>query len=56
MSNGVLGEGVIKADNLSGSLAGKTVGDLVTAIKAHNIYVNVHTLDHADGEIRGQLQ
>jgi hypothetical protein len=55
-SNGVIAEGVIKAGDLSGSLVGKTVADLVTAIKAHTIYVNVHTQDHGDGEIRGQLQ
>jgi hypothetical protein len=55
-SNGVLAEGVIKAGDLTGTLAGKTVGDLVTAIKTHTIYVNVHTQDHGDGEIRGQLQ
>ena len=55
-SNGVVSEGSVKAGDLTGSLAGKTVGDLVAAIKAHTIYVNVHTQDHADGEIRGQLQ
>jgi len=55
-SNGVLSEGSINADNLVGPMAGKTIGDLLAAIKAHDIYVNVHTQEHRGGEIRGQLQ
>jgi len=55
-SNGVLSEGTINASNLAGPMAGKTIADLVASIKAHSIYVNVHTQEHADGEIRGQLQ
>ena len=54
-TNGVLSEGTITAGDLAGPLAGKTIADLVAAIRAQNIYVNVHTRDHADGEIRGQL-
>jgi hypothetical protein len=55
-TNGVLSEGSIHADNLVGPMAGKMIGDLVAAIRAHNIYVNVHTREHSGGEIRGQLQ
>jgi hypothetical protein len=56
LSNGVLSEGSISAADLTGPMAGKTIADLVAAIKANNIYVNVHSRDHPDGEIRGQLQ
>lgn len=55
-SNGVLSEGTITAGDLAGPMAGKTIADLATAIRAHNIYVNVHTQKYPDGEIRGQLQ
>jgi hypothetical protein len=56
LSNGVLSAGTITAADLVGPMAGKTIADLVTAIRANDIYVNVHTRDHSDGEIRGQLQ
>jgi len=55
-SNGILCEGKITASDLAGPLAGKTIADLVAAIHANDIYVNVHTRDHADGEIRGQVK
>ena len=56
MSNGVLSDGTITAGDLVGPMAGKTVADLVAAIRTQDIYVNVHTREHSDGEIRGQLQ
>ncbi|PKQ43832.1 CHRD domain protein [Confluentibacter flavum] len=53
--NGVLAEGTITASNLSGALSGMPLSDLISAIKAGNIYVNVHTTTYPGGEIRGQL-
>ncbi|HEY2923749.1 MAG TPA: CHRD domain-containing protein [Candidatus Eisenbacteria bacterium] len=65
--NGLLAAGMIKASDLIGTLAGKTIGDLVAEIRAGNTYVNVHTNDGVaeanrgagdfpDGEIRGQIR
>ena len=53
--DGVLGEGTITDKNLVGSLAGKTVGDLVKLIESGDAYVNVHTKAHPGGELRGQI-
>lgn len=49
----VLVNGVITSSNLIGPLKGKRLVDLLKAIKLGNIYVNVHTKAHPDGEIRG---
>ena len=59
-------DGVIRASNLMGGLAGRPLADLVAAIEAGNAYVNVHTSDGVDpgntgpgdfpgGEVRGQI-
>ncbi|GBE24093.1 trifunctional nucleotide phosphoesterase protein YfkN precursor [bacterium BMS3Bbin02] len=49
--DGVLARGSItEADLLSGTMA-----DLVTALRAGNAYVNVHTTGNPSGEIRGQI-
>ncbi|MCG9972387.1 CHRD domain-containing protein [Christiangramia crocea] len=53
--NGILAEGVITEDDLTGALEGASFKDLLDAIRAGNIYVNVHTIDFPGGEIRGQL-
>lgn len=53
--NGTVGEANVTASNLEGPLKGKQVTDLVTAMKNGTTYVNVHTTDFPDGEIRGQL-
>ena len=53
--NGTVGEANVTASNLEGPMKGKQVTDLVTAMKNGTTYVNVHTTDFPDGEIRGQL-
>jgi hypothetical protein len=43
------------AQNLVGPLAGMSLSSLMTEVLRGNTYVNVHTITHPDGEIRGQL-
>jgi len=47
--------GMITQEDLVGPLAGQTLGTLVNEIISGNIYINVHTVQHPNGEIRGQL-
>ncbi|MHA4093523.1 CHRD domain-containing protein [Bacillus cereus] len=47
--------GMITQEDLVGPLAGQTLDALVKEIIAGNIYINVHTVQHPNGEIRGQL-
>lgn len=54
-TQGVLAEGTITADDLRGPLDGMSLSDLAAQIEADNTYVNVHTDEHPDGEIRGQI-
>jgi len=65
--SGLLSSGTIKASDLTGPLAGKTIQDLVNEMHAGHTYVNVHTDDGAgaantgpgdfpDGEIRGLVR
>jgi len=54
--SGVLAEGVITADNLSGPLAGASLEDLLDHLRDGNAYVNVHTLQFPAGEVRGQIR
>jgi hypothetical protein len=44
----------VDVSNLSGSLAGNFAG-LLTALRAGQLYVNVHTVANAGGDIRGQI-
>ena len=50
-----LASGNITADMLEGPMTGKQISDLVTAMQNGETYVNVHTKQNPDGEIRGQL-
>ncbi|HJR85328.1 MAG TPA: CHRD domain-containing protein [Nitrososphaeraceae archaeon] len=54
--NGTVGEANVTASNMEGPMKGKDVTDLVAAIKNGTMYVNVHTTDFPNGEIRGQLK
>ena len=50
-----IGKGKITSSDLQGPLAGKQISDLVNIMKNGGAYVNVHTQQHQDGEIRGQI-
>ena len=47
--------GTITSADLKGLLAGKHVSDLIRLIEDGKAYANVHTRQHPNGEIRGQL-
>lgn len=52
----VLLTGSLTSPNLVGPLAGKTLQDLAAQIELGNTYVNVHTSEYPDGEIRGRIK
>jgi hypothetical protein len=52
--DGVFAQGTITADDLEGSMQGKEIFDLISAMSNGVTYVNVHTQAYPDGEIRGQ--
>ena len=54
-TNGNLSQGNITASDLMGSLAGKSISDLVRKMQSGETYVNVHTEANPNGEIRGQI-
>ncbi|MGZ5485413.1 MAG: CHRD domain-containing protein [Nitrososphaeraceae archaeon] len=54
--NGILTSGNITNADLEGQIAGKTLIDLNKAIELGETYVNVHTEEHPNGEIRGQIK
>jgi hypothetical protein len=49
-------KGNISSSDLQGPMAGKTLQDLQTAMGSEETYVNIHTSEHPDGEIRGQIK
>ncbi len=53
---GTLGEGTITDKDLVGPMAGKTIKDLIKALRSGELYVNVHTDKYPDGELRGQIK
>jgi len=48
--------GTITSADLKGPLAGKQITDLIRLIEDGKVYVNVHTHQNSNGEIRGQLK
>jgi hypothetical protein len=54
--NGILTRGNITNTDLEGPMAGKTLIDLKKAMELGETYVNVHTEEHPNGEIRGQIK
>jgi hypothetical protein len=53
--NGTLVEGKVTAVDLEGPLQGKTINDLIQLINNTKTYVNIHTEQYPNGEIRGQI-
>ncbi|MGZ5551490.1 MAG: CHRD domain-containing protein [Nitrososphaeraceae archaeon] len=54
--NGILTSGNITNADLEGPMAGKTLIDLNKVMELGETYVNVHTEEHPNGEIRGQIK
>jgi hypothetical protein len=52
--NAVL-KGVITSEDLEGPLAGRSLNALLREMGRGNTYVNVHTVQNPNGEIRGQI-
>jgi hypothetical protein len=53
-TNQVAENGTITADRLEGLMTGKQISDLATAGANGTLYINIHTEQHPNGEIRGQ--
>lgn len=54
-SYGMTIRGNLSDSSLKGPMQGKTLADLVAAMDSGETYVNIHTTQHPDGEIRGQV-
>jgi hypothetical protein len=54
--NGKLKSGTINSSNLVGPMKGKSIKDLIHAIKHDSAYVNAHNKAHEDGFIRGAVK
>jgi hypothetical protein len=53
--NGTLNQGNLTDNMLEGPLFGKQLSDLTMNMHSNTTYVNLHSTDHPDGEIRGQI-
>ncbi len=47
--------GTITRDDLVGPLSGRSLGALIREMRSGNAYVNVHTTQNRNGEVRGQI-
>src|SRR5215218_10208354 len=54
-TTGDLTNGTITSANLEGPLQGKQLSDLIALMQNGQAYVNVHTEQNPDGEIRGTI-
>ena len=54
-TSGELTDGFITSANLEGPLQGKQLSDLIALMQNGQAYVNVHTEQNPDGEIRGTI-
>jgi hypothetical protein len=54
-TTGELTDGFITSANLEGPLQGKQLSDLIALMQNGQAYVNVHTEQNPDGEIRGTI-
>lgn len=55
-TSGELTDGFITSANLEGPLQGKQLSDLIALMQNGQAYVNVHTEQNPDGEIRGTIE
>ena len=55
-NGGVIIKGKINASDLQGPMVGKTLQNLTVSMSNEEVYVNVHTSDHPNGEIRAQIK
>jgi hypothetical protein len=53
--NEVMEGGTITADDLEGPLKGKPLSELAVAGANGSLYINIHTEQYPNGEIRGQI-
>ncbi len=53
---GLLAQGNITAPDAGNGCGWSTVADVIAALRSGDTYVNVHTLSHPPGEIRGQVK